>query len=211
MRIKLTLPETAADYIRHARSETLKSIGEEIRPELLEPAPFGMYLLAYGADEGRPLGMAEFTFYDQVYPSFGETPYPASLGLANIAPFESFVGTRTLYVEPEARSQVPPYYLLLSIAGCRFAHACGAKFTTASTNAANDYLVRLYSKTGGRLLGTYRDPAQARSELAVFVFELEKIMDHRATRRLAGRVEIDPAIARTIRSHRNSSPGRKCA
>lgn len=211
MKIRLKLPEAAADYVRHARFETLKALGEETRAELLEPAPFGMYLLAYGAEQDHPLGMAEFTFYDQVYPSFAGSPYPDSFGLEKIGAFESFVGTRTVYVEPEARAQVPSYYLMLAMAGSRFAYGCGARFTTASTNAADGYLMRLYEKTGGKLVGTYRDQSQAPFEIAVFVFDLEQLVNHPAMRRLERKVEIDPQIAQTIRSRRAWDRGLKCA
>ena len=43
--------------------------------------------------------------------------------------------------------------------------------------------MRLYRRTGGELVGTYVDEAQARTEIAVFVFELESILRHRAMRR----------------------------
>ena len=200
MKIKLTLPEKNAEYIRHARLQTLESIGAKVSPEVLEPVPFGMYLLAYGDDESKPLGMIEGAFYNQIYDSFEHSPHPESFRLSEFGDFESFVGTRTIYVEPEARDKVPPYYLMLSIAGCQMAHQLGARFSTASTLIENDNLIQLYRKTGGKCLGSYEDKEQAKSEIIGFIFEMEKLINHPATRRLADKVEIDPKIVETIRS-----------
>ncbi len=200
MKIKLTLPEQAVDYVRHARLETLRAVDQSIEPELIEPSPFGMYLLAYGPDEEQPLGMAEFTFYRQVYESFEQSPYPKNIRLKDFGPFESFVGTRTIYVEPEARGQLPPYYLLLAMAGSRICYDFGARFTTATTNASNDYLMRLYEKTGGKLVGTYRDPNVGHFDIAVFVFDLEAIAHHRAMKRLEKHLIVDPQVFSTVQS-----------
>ena len=51
MKIKLIYPEQEAEFIRHARTETLKSIGEEPCAALIEPSPFALYFIAYDETE----------------------------------------------------------------------------------------------------------------------------------------------------------------
>ena len=87
MTIKLVLPENESEFIRHARTETLRSCGEEVTPAAVAPCPFGAYYIAYDDENNHcPIAMAEVAFHDQVYQSFAESPYPASLGLEEFCP-----------------------------------------------------------------------------------------------------------------------------
>ncbi len=197
MTIRLELPEDIAPYFNHARAETMREAGCDPGGGPLDPAPFGMYLVA--RDRQGIVGLAEFCFFDQVYSSFADAYCPERVPLASYGPFGQFVGTRTIFVEPSARRRMPPVFLMLALAGCRLASSLGARFTTATTSAANRGLLGLYRKTGGELVGTLRDVEGVPCEIAVLVFQLANVMSHPAMARLDGMVEVDPEIAKEIR------------
>ena len=120
-------------------------------------------------EDDHPIGVAEFAFYRDVYNSL-ESAYPKHIALQRFGSFEESAGIRTIYVEPHARSRIPPCYLLLCFASCLLGHRMGVRFTTATKDANNHRLRRLYESTGGIMIGTYWDQMEAPFEVAVFLF-----------------------------------------
>jgi len=203
MKIRLDLPEIAGDFIRHARTETLKSVDETPTPPAVEPSPFGFYFIAYDEEDGnRPIALAESAFYDQVYPSFADSPYPASLNLDQFCPFEEMAGVRTIYVEPDCRHRSASLYLQLILAGAQTFWELGARYVTATTNADNAYLNRLYAKTGGHALNTFRGKEFGECEVAPWVFHIDNLRQLNLMKRaaLGMKFEIDLQIAHTLRA-----------
>ena len=213
MTIRLTLPEQEPDYIRHARIETLKNIGEKVVPEAIEPQPIALTFLAYdNASDTKPIGLAEIAFHEQIYPSYAEGPYPNTCDLAQFCPFAHMAGIRTIFVEPGYRHKAAALYLQLVYAGAQVAHGLGAKFGTASTRADNHYLRRLYERTGGTQMGPFQMEGAA-EEVVLFVFEITALLEHKLMRRAVAetRFDLDPTIAHTIRSRSLVRSQRQCA
>jgi len=211
MKIKLVPAEQEAEFIRHARAETLKSIDEEVTAEAIEPSPFALYLIAY--DGNRPVALAEIAFHDQVYESFAKSPYPQSFNLDSFCPFDSMAGIRTIYVEPDYRQRAGSIYLQLIFAGGLVVGPLGARFATATTNAADAYLNRLYRKTGGKEMETFVMHGAAKCEVALYVFDLNVLLNHKLIDRVASSTEceIDLEVAREIRSRSRWDEERRCA
>ena len=212
MKVKLVLPEQEAVYIRHARTETLKNIGEDPTPEAIEPTPFAFYFIAYDED-GHRIGMAEIAMLEQVYGSFAESPYAGNFDQSHFAPISEMAGIRTIFVEPEYRRHAGSIYLQLILAGGRVVTALGAKVGTGTTNASDSYLGRLYEKTGGKALGTYRIDGVVKSDIALYVFDLDTLMNHKLIRRVASSLnaDIDTETVHTLLSRSPQFVGRKSA
>ena len=202
MKIKLVLPEDEPDYFRHARIETLKSIHEDFDPQLVNVPPIAFSFLAYDDHSDWPVGLAEITFHEQVYSSHEEGPYPRSCDLGRFCEFSQMAGIRTIFVEPEYRGKAASIYLQLVMAGAKVVSALGAKYGTATTHWNNRYLRGLYAKTGGTEMGPFRMDGVSSADLALFVFSIDGLLQHRLMKRATAQTvfDLDPAIARTIRS-----------
>ena len=72
MRIEVADLTRDADYIRHARLETLKAVCVQPRPELVEPLPVARYVLAYDERSDRPIGMGESAMLADVYKDYDD-------------------------------------------------------------------------------------------------------------------------------------------
>lgn len=212
MTIKLVQPGNESEFITHARTETLRTHGEEVTPAAVAPCPFGAYYIAYN-DENRPVAMAEVAFHDQVYQSFAKSPYPASLNLDQFCSIGKMVGIRTIYVEPEYRQRAGSLYFALILAGARTSLKLGARFATATTDAKNAYLKRLYGKTGGLPLPTIRMEGLADCDVAPWIFNVRDLVNNKLIQRGAAgaRIEIDMNLARTLRARSLWDQQRKCA
>ncbi len=191
MTIKLVLPEEEPGFIRHARTETLKSLHESPTQAAIAPAPFAFYVMAFAAPSDTPIALAEFTMFDQVYKSFVESPYPASMDLARFCPMDQMAGVRTIYLEPEYRQTTGSLYLQLVATGCQIAQRLGARFSMATTNSENDYLNRLYAKTGGRPFAPIHMEGLAEIEIAPWIFNIRELLNHRLVRRAHANAAID--------------------
>ena len=96
---------------------------------------------------------------------------------------------RTVYVEPEYRTS-SSVFLSLTLGSAKLFHGFGARFATASTRGADEYLNRLYEKWGGERVGTFcmnltNEPS------SLFVFDLEKLLNHRVMRRISRYVTFE--------------------
>lgn len=211
MKIKLVLPEQEADYIRRARTETLNNLGEEVTAAAVEPTPFAFYFVAYDEKE-RPIGMAEIALLDQVYGSFPESPYAGNFDMTEFGPISEFAGIRTIFVEPEYRHKAGSIYLQLVLAGARLVSALGVTFGTATTVASDQYLGRLYEKTGGRAMGNFRNGG-SESDIAFFVFRIDDLINHKLIKRMAASLdlEIKQEIVDSLMARSPLAEERKCA
>jgi hypothetical protein len=154
----VALAEEAGDYIEHARTETLRSINMEVRPERIQQIPHAVYVLAYTAG-GRVAGMAEAFLHSQHYESYDDAPYGSVAGLRELCPFELMAGIRTVYVEPEFRLS-RALYLKLILSQAYIFRMFGALYSTATTNAADERLARLYHRTGSSVSANGRPKAR---------------------------------------------------
>jgi hypothetical protein len=192
------LAEDAADYIRHARHETLRSIGAELHPELTEPLGYAVYLLAYDAD-GRTIGMAESCFLEQHYASWEQAPYAPFCDLEAICPFAQLASIRTVYAEPEARRH-PGLYLKLILGSAYIFRSLGASHSMATTDASNAGLARLYDKTGGRRLATFKFKDYHHGEIAAYAFDLDALLRHPWAPRMMRDLEVSADVVQMVRA-----------
>jgi hypothetical protein len=183
VQIRRISPEEGREYIRHARHETIKAVGGEIRPEMLEPSSFGTYLFAYLPGEPGPIGMAESAFHSQVYRSYDDGPYASLCDMNQFCAFERMAGMRTIYVEPEHRVR-RPVFLHLVLASALVFRSMGVQYATVSTNAADTRLKALYQKLGGRLIGDISLDGVYDSRTSVLVFGLDHLLAHRVIDRV---------------------------
>ena len=189
MRIAIAHAQKDASYIRHARTETLKAVNTDPHPSMLEPTPVAKYLFAYDDQTGEPIGMGESAMLSEVYYTYEDSPYASLCDLNVYCPLSKMTGMRTVYVEPEHRNN-SCLFLALTIGSAKLFHSFGARFATASTRAADQYLNRLYEKWGGDRVGTFRmDGINEPSSL--FVFDLEKMLSHRVMQRVSRYISFE--------------------
>ena len=183
MRIRLGCAESDIAYIRHARSETLKAIHVEPTPEAIEPLGVAQYLFAYDDDTGEPIGMTETALMRDVFSSYDDGPQFCDLN--QFCPFEEMASIRTIYVHPAHRNGM--MYLRLSLAASRLCYERGGRFGTATTNNSDEFLKSIYRRSAGTHVGN-RNVGD--TEIALFVFDLEELMSHRAYQRLSRSFEF---------------------
>jgi hypothetical protein len=189
MRIALADHEKDASYIRHARIETLKALRLDPHPSLVEPMAVSKYVLAYNDESGQPIGMSESAMLSDVYASYHDAPYGSLCDLNTYCSLSQMAGMRTVFVEPEHRAS-SSLFLALTLGSARLFYGFGARFATATTRADDEYLNRLYEKSGGDRIGTYVMDL-TNEPVSLFVFDLEKMLGHRAMRRVMPYVSFE--------------------
>ena len=182
MRIAVGHHEDHATYIRHARTETLRSLCIEPHPALVEPVAASKYVFAYDDQSGQAIGMGESAMLGDIYDSYHDTPYATLGDLTAFCPLSEMASMRTVYVEPEYRNN-SSLFLALTLCSAKVFHGYGARFATATTRADDAYLNRLYSKWCGERVGTFRMEL-TNEPSSLFVFDLERMLSHRAMRRV---------------------------
>jgi hypothetical protein len=121
--------------------------------------------------------------------SYENTPYRSVCDLNDFCPPSQMAGMRTVYVEAEYRTS-SSIFLALTLGSAQLFYQLGARCATASTRGSDTYLNRLYEKWGGDRVGTFRsDMTDEPSSL--FVFNLEKMLSHRATQRVTRYVSFE--------------------
>ena len=115
---------------------------------LVEPVAASKYVLAYDDQTGQPIGMGESAMLGDVYGSYGDAPYAAVGDLTAFCPLSEMASMRTVYVEPEYRNN-SSLFLALTLCSAKVFYRRGARFATATTRAADEYLNRLYAKWCG--------------------------------------------------------------
>jgi len=193
----VALAEEAAEYIERARTETLRSINVEVRPEMIQPIPHAVYVLAYTA-AGRMAGIAEALLLSQHYESFDHAPYGSVAGLRELCPFELMAGIRTVYVEPDFRLR-RALYLKLILSQAYIFRTLGARYSTATTNASAERLARLYQRTGGLRLGVFGVGEWSAEGAALWAFEVERLLRHPGLERTLKDADFDFARVQAIR------------
>ncbi|MCA9215403.1 MAG: hypothetical protein KDB27_20200 [Planctomycetales bacterium] len=192
MRIEIAHHEADAEYIRHARLETLRSLNVEPDPSLIEPIAVATYLIAYDDETEQPVGMAEVAMLGDIYESFDDAPYASLCDLNAYCCINRMAGMRTVYVEPEYRHK--SVFLALTIGAAKLLYSKGALYSTATTRASDQHLNRLYEKCGGERLGAvslgHKDPT------SLFVFDLAKTASHRTLKRLTSYVALPTDLTR---------------
>ena len=189
MRIAIAHAQEDASYIRHARIETLKAVNIDPHPSMLQPTPVAKYLFAYDDRTGEPIGMGESAMLSDVYGSYDDSPYASLCDLNNYCPLHEMAGMRTVFVEPEYRNH-SSLFLALALGSAKLFHSLGARFATASTRGADQYLNRMYEKIGGDRVGTFcMDRINEPSSL--FVFDLVKVLSHRAMQRVSRYISFE--------------------
>lgn len=200
IRFELVPPDQAAGYIRHARIETLRAIRAEPRPELVEPLAPAVYTIAFDTASARPAALAECYFQHDLVADYANLPYASVAGLRALCPFHLLAGIRTLFVEPEYRVR-HPLFLHLCLCSAYVFRTLGARFATATTDAANEHLAGLYDRLGGTRLGTFRMQEAGAHEFALYAFDLDRMAGHPALDRLRQRLTIDFHLLHTARRH----------
>ncbi|MGB7325568.1 MAG: hypothetical protein WBD31_11910, partial [Rubripirellula sp.] len=182
MRIEIADPALDAQYIRHARTETLKAVCIDPQSANVEPVPIATYLIAYDERTDQPIGMAESAMLQDVYGTYANSPYASVTDLDAYCPISEMAGMRTVFVEPEYRSS-SALFLALTIGSAKLFYGRGARFGTASTRADDRYLNRLYQKMGGDRVGTFHGDSTSEPS-SLFVIELQKLSQHRCMKRV---------------------------
>jgi hypothetical protein len=199
IRLRVALAEDEGEYIRHVRQETLRAIGLTVRPETTSPLPHAVYLIADDVRRGRPVGMAESYFVEQQYASYEHTPYGSVGNLPEICPFSRLAGIRTVYADPGFRFH-HALYLKLILGSAHIFRLLGARYAAATTNAADERLARLYDKTGGMRAGTFAHASFHPSLLALYLFELDRLLQHPGAPRMLRDLDLNLDLLRTVRS-----------
>jgi hypothetical protein len=189
MRIAIANHQNDASYIRHARIETLKAVCVDPHPSLVDPVPVAKYVFAYDERTGQPIGMSESAMLSDVYDSYDDAPYASVSDLNAYCPLGQMASMRTVFVETEYRTS-SPLFLALTLGSALLFHRFGARFATATTRGADQYLNRLYEKWGGDRVGTY-DMDLTNEPTSLFVFDLEKTLRHRTMRRVSRYVTFE--------------------
>ena len=161
----------------------------EVAPAHVEPLPCGVYLVAEPDDGGDPVGLIESAFLHQVYPGIDALPYRDVFDIDGLCAFDAVAGVRTVYVRPDCRAR-QALYLKLIVAQSRIFDSLGASIATATTDSRNDFLCRLYDRTGGVRLGTFEHES-APDPIVLFRFSIRDLARHR----LADRFAADPDFA----------------
>lgn len=199
--LRVALAEDIEDYVRYARAETLKAIAAHVRPEHTAPIPHAVYLLAYLAGHEQPVGLAEACLLEQHYGTYDDVPYRDVADIQAICPFEELAGIRTVYADPAFRLH-HALYLKLILGQAYIFRSMGAQCATATTNARDARLGRLYDKTGGRRLGEVILGSVSDGALAVYLFDLDRLLQHPMTTRMRRDLDLDPSIIATVRRRR---------
>jgi hypothetical protein len=199
--LRVSLAEDAADYIRHARTETLKAIRSHVHPDATAPIPHAVYLLAHLDGRDEPVGLAEASFLEQHYGTYDRVPYTGVADIPSICPFPQLAGIRTVYADPAFRLH-HALYVKLILGQAYIFRSLGARASTATTDAANEQLARLYDKTGGRRLGEVSLGSISDHPIAVYLFDLDALLRHPMTPRMRRDLAIDPSVLATARSRR---------
>lgn len=189
MRIRLADRELDNEYLRYARRETMKALHVEPDPSMFSIPPFAKYLLAEDSSSGNPMGLCEAAMLSFVYDSYDDTPYRDTCDLNAFCPLSEMAGVRTIFVEPQYRKS-SALFTSLTLAAVKLFYGFGARFATASTRSADEYLDRLYTKWGGERVGEFT-VAAAGEPSSLFVFDLTRMLNHRAMRRLSREVTFD--------------------
>jgi hypothetical protein len=197
IRLRVALAEDEPDYIRHARVQPVRAVGAHESEAMVAPLPYAVYLLARDADD-RPVGLAEACFLQQHYGSWEEVPYAPFCDLPAVCPFPQLAGIRTVFAEPEARLHHGLYaYLILGMA--YIFRTLGARYSTATTNAADARLARLYDKTGGARVAEFSLPGVSEGAIAVYLFDLDALLRHPATPRMQRSLQWNEPLLMTVR------------
>jgi hypothetical protein len=199
--LQVSLAEDATDYIRHARTETLRAIRAHVHPDVTAPIPHAVYLLAHLDGRHEPVGMAEACFLEQHYGTYERVPYHDVYDIPSLCPFPQLAGIRTVYADPAFRLH-HALYVKLILGEAYIFRSLGARASTATTDAADERLARLYDKTGGRRLGEVSLGAISDHALAVYLFDLDALLRHAMTPRMRRDLTIDPSILATVRGRR---------
>jgi hypothetical protein len=205
IRIRIGLPENESQYIRHARAQTLHAIGIDAHPELTAPIPHAVYVFADDLVEDRCVGMAEAFFLSQHYASLEEAPYASIESLRTLCEFSELAGIRTVYVEPEFRMR-RALYMKFILSQAYIFRRLGARYSTATTNSTNARLSRLYNKTGGTLLGTVNARQYSDDPVAVYVFDLDRLVAHPGLPRTLADADLNFESIQLVRQ-RSAHPG----
>lgn len=188
-RLRVYAAHEISDYIRHARSETLKAGKMKPDPTLLEPLPLAIYLAAHAPGRSEPVALAEAVFLDDVYRGYEEFPYGGGFDLRRLCPFEHLAGVRTVYVEPGFRGH-RALYLRLTLGLAKIFARLGASWAVATTNDRDAMLCQLYRRTGGVKLGSFEHEGAA-DPVALFAFSVTRLAGHRLVARYARDADIE--------------------
>lgn len=189
MKLRLADHELDSDYIRYARTETLKALRVEPHPDMLRIPPFSTCVLAVDEATGSKIGMGESAMLRDAYGSYEATPYADIRDLNDFCPLEQMGGMRTVFVEQAYRTSNSAF-LALTLGSIVLFYGRGARFATASTRSGDEYLNRLYAKWGGERVGTFCVGGIA-EPTALFVFDLTKMLNHRVMKRITQYVTFE--------------------
>ncbi len=199
--LRVSLAEDIADYIRYVRAETLKAIQAHVHPDFTAPMPHAVYLVAHLAGRDEPVGLAEACFLEQHYGTYDRVPYHDVCDIPALCPFPTLAGIRTVYADPAYRNH-HGLYVKLILAQAHIFRSLGALCATATTNADDERLARLYDKTGGRRLGVAHLASISDHGTAVYLFDLDALLRHPMTPRMRRDLEADPSLLATVRRRR---------
>ena len=188
MKITLADHDQDADYIRHARRETLRALRIPATELMLGTAPFSKCVLAHYENGSHPIGMGESALLSDAYGRYENAPYAHVCDLKKYGPLNQIAGMRTVFAEPDHR-QKNSLFLALTFGSAKLFYGLGARFATASTRAADQYLNSLYAKLGEHVGTFYND--QLGEPASLYVFDLTKTLNHRIMRRISRYVTFE--------------------
>jgi hypothetical protein len=198
MILRLLDAEKHCSTIHRIRRRTLEELRFDPDHPSAKPLDYAVYLAAYSEGDDRPAGLAEAYFFDQAFPSYRESPF-AAMDLEEFCPPTEMSYMRTIYVAPEHRGG--PAYMHLSLAMGHLFHRMGARFAAITTLADSATHARLYESTGGTRMGQVAFP-NVPLALALYLFDVGRLVHHPRLRRAVDALEIGPEPMRTLTDRR---------
>lgn len=179
MRFKALSPTSNGNFIRSVRKATLVSLGVSYNERYCEPIPHGSYL---AIENGNGIvGVAEAFWLKDAHPLIAQCPFANLLNDELMENYTKICHLRTIYVYPEFRKSF--YYLYLALGMTLQFASRGATFATAVTAAADNNLNKLYCRTGGKYLGTFRYNG-INEEFSAYAFRDSDLLAHPFSQRI---------------------------
>ena len=125
--------------------------------------------------------------------------------LPAICPFPQLASIRTVFAEPGFRLR-HGLYLKLILGAAHIFRSLGALYAAATTNAADERLARLYDKTGGTRIVTFKMEAFHQDDIALYLFELDALLRHPGVPRMLRDLDLSPSLLRIVRSRNRHQP-----
>lgn len=182
MLIRVTRAGQYAEAIRGFRREICRRILVDPNGPGIHPLAHAIYVLGFADETEAPVGMAEFSFYDDAFDTYSKAVYSQACDLAEIAPMHRMAHVRSVIIDEEHRNSRLFMYLCATLV--ETAYDLGARYMTASTSTSYNYILGLHKNAGMRRLGVF-DLDGSAQQLSLLDLEPVALRARRLRRRQA--------------------------